>query len=483
MKTNEGAFAYDHAIDNLVEFFSKAGSLFTKGRSFYGGENSAKSLFVPAFKDDAVTAFKLLMWLRDCRGGAGNRSGSRSIISWLADNHPEWIKVNMHLIPLYGRWDDLKVLFSTPLRYDAGAFWASAINNGDILAAKWAKRHYKPIRESLGLKESEFRKLLANIRKDHIVEHKMCQKEWHNIDYSKVPSVAMARYTRAFDKQDNARFQRYKAALTSGETTVNADVLFPHDCIRTALNGDSDIAEAQFNALPNFLEGTDEKIMVICDTSGSMNSIVGGSVKAVHVSQGMALYCSSRVPENSPFYKRFIAFGSEGKFVDWRKHTFKTALRDGRVFNGAIASTRIDKALNLILKIATERNIRQELMPTSLLIVSDMQFSAGATGDGGWDSQGLSGKKSLTEIDKAMDKFAAAGYEAPKIVYWNTAGYHGQQETVNSQNVGLVSGFSPSICKAIFSGNDFTPYGIMLKAIEKYKVTVPMIGENVDILA
>lgn len=380
----------------------------------------------------------------------------------------------MHFIPVHGRWDDLTALFTTPLRSEAGAFWANAINEGDILAAKWAKRHHKPIREAMNLKESEFRKLLASIRKDHIVEHKMCQKEWHKINYEHVPSVAMARYTRAFDNNDHLRFQAYKSALSTGAATVHADVLFPHDCVRTALNGDRKIAEAQFDALPNYLEGTDEKIMVICDTSGSMQSRIGGSVEAIHVSQGMALYCSSRMPENSPFYKRFIGFCSESKFVDWRKHTFSSALRDRRVFDRAVGSTRIDKALDLILKVATERNIKQELMPTTLLIVSDMQFTQGATSDGyGWNTHGLSEGKSLTEIDKCIRKWIDAGYKAPKVVYWNTAGYDGQQETVNSNNVGLVSGFSPSICKAIFGGEDFSPYAIMLRAIEKYEVVIP----------
>jgi hypothetical protein len=472
-KTNEGAAMYEHAINACVEFFSKAGSLFEKRRSFYGNEKTALELWQDAFNEDAVTALKLLFWLRDCRGGAGNRSGSRSVIEYLANTKPELMAINMHLIPVYGRWDDLKALFTTPLRKIAGEMWADAIRNGDILAAKWAKREHKPTRQALGLKESEFRKLLAYLRKNHIVEHKMCQKQWNEINFKHVPSVAMARYTKAFDKHAHDKFQAYKAALTSGATTVHAETLFPHDCIRTALHGDAEMAEHQFNALPDYLDGTDEKIMVICDTSGSMESRVGGSVQAIHVSMGMALYCSSRMPENSPFYKRFIAFCSEGHFVDWRKHTFKSALRDRNVFDGAVGSTRIDKALSTILNIATKKEIPQRLMPTTLLIVSDMQFSDGACDNGyGWNTNGLDEKESLTEIEKAMLKFEAAGYDRPKIVYWNTAGYDGQQATVNHDNVGLVSGFSPALCKAIFSGDDFTPYAIMQRAIEKYKVKI-----------
>lgn len=475
IRTKEGAVAYDNAINACVEFFSKVGSLYdtSKKQDFYGNNASALELFKAAFREEPVTAIKLLFWLRDCRGGAGNRSGARSIIRELANSETALMKANMHLIPVYGRWDDLKVLFETPLRNEAGLFWGKAIDGGDVLAAKWSKREHKPTRQALGLKESEFRKLLAHIRKNHIVEHMMCQKKWTKIDFKKVPSVAMSRYTKCFDKHANEQFQAYKNALTKGEATVHADVLFPHDCVRTAKHGDADIAEHQFNALPDYLDGTDEKIMVICDTSGSMGTSIGGSVCAMDVSMGMSLYCSSRLPENSPFYKRFIAFCSESSFVDWRKHTFKTALRDRKVFNGAVGSTRIDLALKLILDTATKRSIPQNLMPTTLLIVSDMQFTSGAVHGGGWDARGLSTKKTVTEIEAAMQKFEDAGYERPKIVYWNTAGYPGQQDTVVSENVGMVSGFSPAILKAVFGGEDFTPYGIMMKALEKYKVNIP----------
>jgi hypothetical protein len=472
-KTNEGANAYENAINACVEFFSKAGSLFEKRGSFYSNEANILTLFADAFKEDSITALKLLFWVRDCRGGAGNRSGARKIITHLANTHTKLMGINMHLIPVYGRWDDLKALFTTPLRDAAGQMWADAIRNGDILAAKWAKREHKPTRHALGLKESEFRKMLASIRKDHIVEHKMCQKKWNAINFKHVPSVAMARYTKAFDKHAHENFQAYKAALTNGTTTVHAETLFPHDCIRTALYGDDEMAEHQFNALPDYLDGTDEQIMVIADTSGSMDQGIGGKVTALHVSMGMALYCSSRLPEDSPFYKRFIAFCSEGKFVDWRKHTFKQAISDRNVFDRAVGSTRIDLALKTILDIAVNKNIPQRLMPTTLLIVSDMQFSDGGCDNGyGWDSQGLNEEQSLTEIERAMVQFERAGYSRPKIVYWNTAGYDGQQDTVNSNDVGLVSGFSPAVCKAIFGGEDFTPYAIMLRAIEKYKVTI-----------
>lgn len=484
MRTKEGAKAYKNAVNMCVEFFSKAGSLYAtpKKKSFYSGETTALDLFVNAFTEDQVTSLKLMLWLRDCRGGAGNRSGMREIIQFLAGTDPKLVSLNMHQIPIYGRWDDLKALFNTPLREEAGQFWAEAIDGGDILAAKWAKREYKPIREALGLSEAEFRKMLASIRKDHIVEHKMCQKQWDKINFEHVPSVAMARYTKAFDKHAHDKFQAYKDAVVKGEAKINSSVLFPHDCVRTSLYGEPQTAELQFDALPNYMEGTDEKIMVICDTSGSMGQTIGGSVLAVHVSMGLSLYCSSRLPEDSPFYKRFIGFCSESKLIDWRKLTFTKALRSRAIFNGAVGSTRIDLALKLILDIAKAKDIPQRLMPTTLLIISDMQFHEGATNYGyNWNTHALDEKESFTEIEKAMRDFDQAGYLRPKILYWNTAGYEGQQATVNDNNIGLISGFSTGILKAVFAGEDFTPAAIMYRALEKYKVSIPTEGGVIEV--
>jgi len=463
IRTHEGGAAYEHSMDHAVEFFSKAGSLFENDRRrFYSAEESALSLFQKVWIVDKVLAMKLLMWLRDCRGGAGNRSAARSIYQWLGSRNEYLMKANLIQVPELGRWDDMRAFFGTPLEDTAAAQWAAAILNEDVLAAKWADRTDRPLLQKMrhtGLLKDigEFRRMLAAIRKNKIVEHSMCHNQWHTIKYEQVPSVAMARYTNAFQKHDEEGFEAYKAALESGEAKVHAAVLFPHDCVRTARYGQREIADGQFDALPNYMEGVDERIIVISDTSGSMSCTVAGSIAAVDVSQGMALYCSAKMPEDSPFYKKFIAFCSEGKFKDWNGMKFSQAVHNRRIFDGAVGGTRIDRALDLILETATYFNLDDSYMPTTLLIVSDMQFH------GGVDSGGA-------EVERAIRRWEKSGYKVPKIIYWNTAGYAGQPSTAEHRNTAMVSGFSPAILKAIFGGDDLTPVGVMMRALEKYTV-------------
>ena len=459
IRTAEGGHSHEFSMSHMLEFFSKAGSLFTKRGSFYGVEETALSLFQKAWVVNRELTFKLLLFLRDIRGGAGNRSGARECYRWLADNDPTWLQVNLDWLVQVGRWDDLRCLFSTNLEYDASYLWASAIIEGNVLAAKWADRDDFPIRRWFNIKVGDFRRLLASIRKQHIVEHKMCSNTWNEVEYKTVPSVAMSRYTNAFKRHDEERFNTYKESLKRGETTVHAGVLFPHDCVRTVLHGDEEIGEAQFNALPNYLK-TDDRIIVISDTSGSMEVCVSGSVRAVHISQGMALYCSAKIPEDNPFHKKFIGFCSESSFKNWNRLRFSEAVRNCEIFNGAVGSTRIDIALDLILESARNWNLREEQLPTTLLIVSDMQFHQGCgSGD--------------TEVERSLKKWDKYGYPRPKIVYWNTAGYPGSQDIAYSEGIGMVSGFSPAILSAIFSAEDFSPIGIMLRTIEKYKINIP----------
>ena len=453
-KTNEEANCYEFSLDHSLEFFSKAGSLFEKKTSFYQNEETALSLFQKTWVVDPLLSFKLLLWLRDCRGGAGNRSGFRSCLRWLAENDPLWVENNIHWVPMIGRWDDLRILFGTPSQYWAARIWAKAIGEKDVLATKWADRKDKPLQAFFNTNESGLRKILADIRKGHIVEHKMCSDQWNEIEYPHVPSVAMARYTKAFNKHDKERFAIYKESLKKGEAKVHSDVLFPHDCVRTVQYGDADIANAQFDALPNYMD-TDARVIVISDTSGSMKASIAGSVLAVHVSQGMALYCSAKIPKNNPFHKKFIGFCDEGSFKDWNEMSFSQAVMDRKIFDGAIGSTYISGALDLILKTAKFFSLPDSMMPNMLIIVSDMQFHAGTKGD-------------KAEVENRLDKWIENGYSIPKVVYWNTAGYAGSPVTSKHNNVGLVSGFSPSILKAVFGGEDFSPKAIMLRALEKY---------------
>ena len=466
MKTNEGSIQYEHTLDHVLEFFSKAGSIFEGSETFYSNEEDILSLFQRAWITDKELTMKALFWLRDCRGGSGNRSGFRKCIKWLSESkeYYKWVNANISSIPLYGRWDDLRTLFNTYSEDTASDIWAYNIfYNKNFLASKWAKRTDIPIylklkKNNIVKNMGEFRRLLSRNRSG-IVESKMCSNQWDTINYEHVPSVAMARYNNAFEKNDSVRFNEYKDELKYNNKKINANVLFPHDCIRTAKYGDSDIADAQFDALPDYIN-TDKQIMALCDSSGSMDINISGNIKAIDVSMALSLYTSSKVDKSNPFYKKFIAFKSESKFVSWDNYKLSETIYNSDIFDGAIGSTRIDKALDLILNSAKLFNLNDDKLPNMLLICSDMQFSQGCLSKDG-------------EIERSLKKWDESGYTRPLIVYWNLMPYGGSPSTKNDKNICMVSGFSPSILKSILNCEDFDPVSIMMDTLNKYKVVNP----------
>jgi hypothetical protein len=355
----------------------------------------------------------------------------------------------------------------------ATKLWAEALKKKDVLAAKWADRTDAPLKNYFEFSEATLRKFLSRIRKNHIVEHKMCQNEWDKIQYKTVPSVAMARYTKAFGRHDEERFNAYKEALETGKETIHSGVLFPHDCVRTAQHGDTAIADAQFEHLPNYM-AQGERVIVLCDTSGSMCTEVAGKIQAVDISQALALYCSFMIPEGNPFHKKFIGFESEGRFVDWNGLRFSQAIKNGKIFDGACGSTQVDKALDTMLTYMQKNMMTKKNQVTTLLIVSDMQFSFACRCPkvrNRW--RDLEAEEDGTEVEKGIRKWVEAGFNAPKVIFWNVAGYAGSPATIKSKNVALVSGFSPAILQAVFAAEDLTPRGVMLRALAKYKIEVP----------
>ena len=117
-------------------------------------------------------------------------------------------------------------------------------------------------------------------------------------------------------------------------------------------------------------------------------------------------------------------------------------------------NTNLVKAMDKILKTATQGNVPQEEMPEMLLILSDMQFDSCARFD-----------------DSAMQmiarKYEAAGYELPKIVFWNLNAKDNVPAKFDASGVALISGFSPQIMAAVLGGDTekFTPEAIMMKAL------------------
>lgn len=439
--------------------FSKNVDLF-----FAIGASRGKDLTVPfmaAYNEDRDIAVRILQWARDVRGGSGERAVFRTIIKNLATKSKgtrEVVSALLPKIPELGRWDDLLELIGTELEADAAYFIGEALAQKNGLAAKWMPRKGAEaaiLRRYWGLSPKEYRKLLVTLT--NVVETKMCAKEWDTIDFGKLPSLASARYQKAFSRNAASAYEVYKAGLVKGTAKINAGAVFPYDVIKSALQGDEVVANAQWNALPNYMQDSDQRILAVADVSGSMSCAVGGNpnLRCIDVCISLAMYLAER--STGPFKNAFMTFSERPQLQVLTAKTLKARYQE---LNRAQwdMNTNLMGMFDEILRVAQRDKVPETDMPTTLVIFSDMQFDRCVSFNG-------------TAIQSIAARYRAAGYELPKVVFWNLNAHPGTSPaTINDKGVALVSGCSPAILKSILGGEDFTPEGIMMSAvrIERY---------------
>jgi hypothetical protein len=409
--------------------------------------------FTAAFVSDKNVTLRIAQWARDVRGGAGERKIFRDILSHLEESDSDAAIALMRKVPELGRWDDLFVFKTDSMRKNAFALIEKALNEGNGLCAKWMPRKGADavaLRNFLGMTPKKYRKTLVNLTK--VVETQMCAKDWNNINFSHVPSLAAARYKKAFFKNAKDAYSAYLEALKNGDPTVkvNAGAVYPYDVIKTARNGDREATQlviSQWNALPNYVG--DANILPMVDVSGSMETPVSGAnVTAMDVALSLGLYLADK--NTGDFKDCFLTFSGSPELLKLRGNIIdKMNQMESSSWD---MNTNLHAAFELILKTAKANNVPGEEMPKNVLILSDMQFDLCVTHD---DSA----------IEMIARKYENAGYNMPKVVFWNLRDAGNVPVKFDASGVALVSGFSPAIVKSILAGKEFTPEAIMMDTI------------------
>lgn len=442
--TENGAVTHGTSLNTCVDMF------FLAGASRNMSENDIVMVFEKAFGSDPKVALKILFWARDARGGAGERRFFQVIMKHIAVKYPEIFDELMIHVPEFGYWKDV---FSIEKPNDNTLDWLmrGLTERDDRLLAKWFPRKgpwFTAMHKYMKMTPKELRKLLVSMTT--VVETQMCARNWGGINYEHVPSVAMNKYREAFFKHDDVRMKKYIEMVHSGEAKINASVLFPHQLYQAINHGqDEKAVEAQWMNLPDYMEGSTERILPVCDVSGSMSGL------PMDVSVALGIYISER--NQGIFKDAFITF-SERPVMEFLKGSLGQRMRQlSRASWGY--GTNLQATFNLILESAVRESLPEEQMPTKLLIISDMEFDEASEGQ--------------TNLDDIRQKYTSAGYTMPEIIFWNVNGRLGNAPAqTHDTGVGLVSGFSPSILKSILKGKVYGPEQLMLDTVmvDRYAV-------------
>ena len=469
--TENGALAYSTTNNAVLDLFSQIGSL--RPRT----EAEIKNKIAESMATDPVLTVKMIFHAGNVRGGLGERRTFRIALQYLAHAYPSVVKNNAHLIPHFNRWDSLFTLVGTPceecawdiireqITLDMDGVIKSRTSSKPIgisLLAKWMPTetaHKKETRalaframKKLGMTPRQYRKVLTALRAHlNVVESLMSAQAWDKVDYPAVPSYAMKNYRDAFRKHDAVGFAAYTESIKKGEKKINASTLFPYDLVHQYWNKGwghcsvDDIIEAQWNALPNYVEG-ENNVLVMADVSGSMYG------RPIETSIGLATYFAQH--NKGDYHGLYMTFTDRPHFIDISGvKTLSAAVQKVRDTDVGF-STNLDAAFRLVLDHARMNNVSKDELPKAIVVISDMEIDPYFTG-----------RRNMDFVQKWVAEFARFGYTCPKLVMWNVQARH-DTFLSKDENVILVSGQSASVFKQLCGNlNGVTAWDILLKTL------------------
>ena len=479
-ETENGAFGYKSTFDPMVDFNFRLASY--RGAS----QEKIEEDFVNILDSKDEDVLRFLFYIRDVRDGLGERRTFRTCLKKFVtsdfDNKENIIEHICNYIMEYGRADDLFCLLDdgidVSIRNIVYRFIYNTLIHDEValakkesvsLLAKWlpsenasskkTKELATKIRKNLDLSPKIYRKILSSLRKGlNVVERNMSANDWDKIDYNFVPSRANLNYRNAFLKHDSERRRQYLTDLANGAEGVkmNSSVNFPYDIVckysEDFWYGDSghleedETLEMAWKNLKD-MPGLDN-CLIVADDSGSMmcNISPNSEVSALDVARSIAIYGAQHL--KGDFNGKIVTFSETPKFLDISK---KKKLKDILEYlqgHSEMANTNIEAVFDLILRVAVSKKLKQEDLPGTLVIISDMEFDYCVEG---YDNSKPGAFNNPVEM--AREKFKENGYKLPKLVFWNVASRTGTIP-IEQNDLGflLISGFSQNLFNGIATG-------------------------------
>ena len=491
--TENGAITYRSTLNGLLDLFALGGAYRTRS------DADCITLFKKAFEEDQTYAMKCLFYLADIRGGQGERRFFRIVSKWLANEHTEVMRRNLQYVPEYRRWDDLYEFVGTPLESAAFTLMYHQLqldvqSKTPSLLAKWLKSENTSSRESrflanktreyFNMSHKEYRKTLSILRERiRVLERLMSAGRWDEIEFDKIPSRAGMIYKNAFARHDLERMKSEKNVQTYADfakdknTKVNAKALYPYEVVKKAMeysggawgyyynhgykdqdlnNTDRLMINKYWDNLADYFKGCSFNGICVADTSGSMY----GDPLAVALS--IAMYCAER--NTGAFANHFFTFSSNPDFLEIQGADFvdKVKRMSGANWGG---STNIEAVFNEMLAVAKANHCSQDEIPASVIIISDMEFDSCVVGGARNSSRWGGGPRANETLFETIEnRWNAAGYRMPNLVFWNVDARQNNIPMKVSGHVSYVSGFSPVLFEQVLKG--VTAYDLMFDKLD-----------------
>ena len=372
----------------------------------------------------------------------------------------------------------------------------------DSRAFRLLLRHLFP--DTPQTSRAQYRKLVSKLTRFlDVPEVKMCGKRYAEIDFNRVPSVCAKKFCKAFlneklkkapgseEEETGNRFpdddDRVQCRRTLRESIIKEKVkgkqLYPHQIVETLQKGvgrgggigslEKEMLNVQWiDIRRNLLEQlaaaqgpAEEGPAAVADRGINVGKLVplsdvSGSMSGIPMLVSIALGILISEVNHPAFRDRVVTFESNPQWVslsDCSNIAQKVEKLARAPWGG---STNIEKAMDLLEHVVRKHRLPMAEVP-DLIILSDMQFDQ-AAGDPsqGYCQTGSRSSARATQLERIRARFHQLGmdlcgepYPAPRIIFWNLrAGTVGFPAQADSENVQLLSGFSPALLKCVLEG-------------------------------
>ena len=418
----------------------------------------------------------LCFYIRDrSEYGLGERQLGKWAFQWLFLNYPNQFMKIFHLIPNYGRWDDIYCLFPKYLNIDRCDNYLSKIKDTDIillkklqkdivtfiikkidndflkmkqnkeisLCAKWAitenssldykYKIVKTICEESNISFKQYRKKISQLRKySKVTERLLCDKQNKEIEYKNVPNGSMHLYKKMFRKKDYKRFQLY---LNNFYKNINSkDIhLFGPKIIEyyMSIKEVDNITETQWK---NYFEYLTTKIsipntFVVLDTGGSMYN---RNEMSKQVPLHLGIYFSLIYSNLNTFQQnKILNFNLDVLTIN---KSFNLFYKINEILKCSQKGFNRLNVNNLYLSVFHQVNSQTKITPDRLLVISNKNIDHN---DKNWKQN----------LSKSFELFQTNNLSFPKLTYICL------RENINSfyhdEYCEIITGYSKEIINCI----------------------------------
>lgn len=517
--TENGAVALKTSYNKNLDFFVKV----TRGCAV----ETYVDLFVEAYKENPYDALRVLLNLRDCRDGKGERLIPQTLMFYLKITAPELYKDIIKDYVKYGYFKDLLVIMEMTIKWYIALDGEKDTSNETIfrynlknmveydiwidqlttdianlrsktnapisMAAKYApseKCHYDkhPLHfgTTIGIfmakrkgetsKEMKtYRVMLSELRAHlNLIETNLSTGKFDKIEFNHIPSIAHHKLADALKRKTNANND------ISDERTMLAERY--NNYLLSLKNKDKDVKINSKGLQPHmlvekYLDALESDQTIESQWEGLVDDIrktgvfkqaiamsdVSGSMKGEPMTVSIALGILVSMCTESPFNGHIMTFETHPKFIDISKE-MSLFKKVKKVANAPWGgSTNIEAAFDLLLTDAKRYKLSPDQMIKTVFIFTDMQFDS-ANG----------GNETSTTLQNIKAKYKQSGYDVPTIVCWNLRSSTSQTMPCEQDTPGLIclSGFSSSLMKQVVTSNIITPYNILMNVLDQYSLAL-----------